>query len=152
MSFENREEIIKFVEEDYFGSAVRNDIDGVLASFEPNAKIMIRHGDNPVRRFAPNPEEGESSLVEFYEHLCGTFEVWFGNFKHFVDFEENKSACYFTVRLTPRSAEMLEEVGVQELQNCNFFRFSGKKIDHMIIYYSNTAAGASQELPTGYPT
>ena len=152
MAFRKREDVIKFVENEYFGSVVRNDIDAVLACFHANAKILIRHGDNPVRKFWLEPGAGESELREFYMHLCGTFSTWFGDFNHFIDLEENQSACYFTVRLTPFSGELLESVGEQELKNCNFFRFRDNKIEHMIIYYSNTAAEAGQKMPTGYPS
>ena len=44
MAFRKREDIIKFVEIEYFGSVVRNDIDAVLACFHADAKILIRHG------------------------------------------------------------------------------------------------------------
>jgi hypothetical protein len=151
MSFSSREDIVKFVENDYFGSVTRDDIDAVLACFHPDAKVLIRHGDNPVRHFSATPAAGESELRDFYAHLNGTFQTWFGGFKHFVDLEENRSACYFTVRLTPSSEEMLDRVGVQELNNCNFFRFRDAKIEHMIIYYSNSAAEAGADTPTGYP-
>jgi hypothetical protein len=152
MAFGERAEIVNFVENQYFGSVVRNDIDAVLACFHTDAKILIRHGDNPVRNFSLQPGARESELREFYMHLCGTFSTWFGNFNHVIDFEENRSACYFTVRLTPFSDELLESAGEQELNNCNFFRFRDDKIEHMIIYYSNSGAEAGQKMPTGYPS
>jgi hypothetical protein len=151
MSFDNRKAVIDFIENTYFGSVMQDDIPAVLKCFHDEAEVLIRHGDNPPRHFSLKPGAGESDLEDFYAHLCGTFESWFGHFKHFVDLEDDRSACYFTVRLTPKSNDEKESIGVQELQNCNFFRFKDGLINHMIIYYSNSAAEAGENTPTGYP-
>ena len=151
MAFKNRQAVIDFIEKGYFASAMRADFDGILNCFCEDVEVLIRHGDNPVRVFSKYPSGEESHLKEFYTHLSGTFEAWFGDYKHFVDLDENRCASYFTVRLTPKSPDMLAEVGVQELQNCNFFRFEDGLIKHMIIYYSNSAAEAGSRAPTGYP-
>jgi hypothetical protein len=151
MLFDNRNAVIDFVENAYFGSVMHADIPAVLKCFHDDAEVLIRHGDNPVRRFSLHPGKGEANLGEFYTHLCGNFEAWFGHFKHFIDLEENGSACYFTVRLTPKETDDKELIGVQELHNCNFFRYEDGLIRHMIIYYSNTTAEAGDNTPTGYP-
>jgi hypothetical protein len=151
MPFNSREAVMGFIEHDYFGSAMRNDVTGMLNCFIDTAKIIVRHGDNPERYFSPDPKARQTDLRIFYEHLCGTFEPWFGGFFHVVDLEQQRAACYFTVRLTPRDASQLDQVGIQMLNNCNFFDFSDGKIKKMIIYYSNSAAAPDASVPTGYP-
>lgn len=150
MTFETRETVVRFVERDYFGSAAQSDVSSMLDCFHNNAQVLIRHGDNPTRYFSPQPSEAHSDLTDFFSHLCGTFEPRFSDFQHFIDIEKNCSACYFRVLLTPRSPAMLKKVGVQELNNCNFFHYSDRKIQNMIIYYSNAAA-LGRDIPTGYP-
>ena len=151
MSLNNRAGVVSFVEESYFGNVSANNIDAVMECFHSDATVLIRHGDKPPRHFAVEPDSGESHLREFYTHLCGSFEARFEDFSHFIDLEANGSACYFTVRLTPRSADMLDSVGVQVLRNCNFFHYRGGKIERMMIYYANSAAETADAKPTGYP-
>lgn len=151
MNFESRDAVIRFVEQAYFGSAMRADVAGMLACFVPDARVTVRHGDNPERYFSPAAHGQHAELGSFFEHLCSTFEPWFGNFEHFVDLEQDRSACYFTVRLTPREPDMLADSGILELRNCNFFCYQDGKIDEMIIYYANSGASERRSMPTGYP-
>jgi hypothetical protein len=151
MSFDSRDAVISFVEQAYFGSAMRADVAGMLDCFASDACVTVRHGDNPARYFSPAAHGRYAVLGAFFEHLCGTFEPWFGDFQHFVDLEHDRSACYFTVRLTPRLPEMLAATGVLELRNCNFFHYQEKKIQDMTIYYSNSGADGQENTPTGYP-
>lgn len=149
----DREGYIKIVAESYFGNVSAGDIDAVLACFTLDATVTIRHGDNPSRTFSADGSGGWPRLRLFYEHLCGNYEPWFGEFVHYVDAENQRAACTFTVRLTPGSGSDYAAAGVQELKNCNFFSFTGDKIAEMTIYYSNSADSAKggARTPTGYP-
>lgn len=149
MSLTDRAAVIKFVEQAYFGGVQRQDVPAVMACFEPTAEVVIRHGDSPVRKFSVMPKAVTDDLQTFYAHLCGNYEAWFGDFNHFVDLDAQRSACYFTVRLTPLPAGLYADTGVQTLQNCNFFHYQDGRIRHMIIYYSNSES--VDGTPTGYP-
>lgn len=150
-----REACITLIEQTYFGNVRNGNIDATMACFTPDAHVLIRHGDNPERRFGVEPGAGETSLRDFYAHLCGNYTAWFGAFQHYIDGDEDRAASRFTVRLSPKPDGLYADAGEQELLNCNFFEFRGGLISHMIIYYSNPAAGAAKDqkpgAPTGYP-
>jgi hypothetical protein len=146
----DRESCTAFIEDTYFGNVCGGNIDSVMDCFAPDAKVIIRHGDNPERLFAVHPTAAESPLQEFYEHLCGNYDAWFGDFEHYVDTSEQRAASRFTVRLTPRPDGLYADAGPQELMNCNFFSFAGNRVHHMIIYYANPGS-AFGPAPTGYP-
>jgi hypothetical protein len=149
MSLTDRDAVIEFVEQAYFGSVQRQDIAAVMGCFEATAEVVIRHGDNPVRQFSVAPQAGADDLQTFYAHLCGNYQAQFRDFKHFVDLDAQRSACYFTVRLTPKADGLYADAGVQTLQNCNFFEYEDGRIRQMIIYYSNS--DSADGTPTGYP-
>ena len=146
----DRESCIAFIEQTYFGNVRSGDITVVMSCFSRDARVIIRHGDNLERRFGIQPTDEESPLREFYEHLCGNYDAWFGDFEHYIDTEDRRAASRFTVRLTPKPDGLYAGAGTQELFNCNFFEFRDELISHMIIYYANPKAGASG-TPTGYP-
>ena len=146
----DRESCITFIEKAYFGSVRGGNLDAVMGCFTADARVIIRHGDNQERLFGARPSDGETPLREFYEHLCGNYDAWFGDYEHYIDIEEQRAASRFTVRLTPKPDGLYADAGTQELVNCNFFEFDGDLISHMIIYYANPTAGASS-TPTGYP-
>ena len=145
-----REEYIKLVERDYFGSVVAGDMEKIMACFTEDATVTIRHGDNPVRNFNWQGSNGAVRLEEFYVHLCGNFTAWFGDFIHYIDVQEQRCACTFVVKLTPKQDSSYLVSGEQTLRNCNFFIYRNSKIAEMIIYYSNSESRAGQ-APTGYP-
>jgi len=149
MLLTDRDAVIEFVEQAYFGSVQRQDVAAVIGCFAATAEVVIRHGDNPVRNFSVTPQSGADDLQTFYAHLCGNYEAWFGDFQHFVDLDAQRSACYFTVRLTPKADGLYADAGVQTLQNCNFFEYQDGRIRQMIIFYSNSES--SDGMPTGYP-
>ena len=149
MSLTDREAVIDFVEQAYFGNVQRQDIAAVMDCFQPGAEVIIRHGDKPIRQFATATHGDTADLREFYAHLCGNYDAWFGDFTHIVDVDAQRSACYFTVRLTPKPEGLYADAGVQELQNCNFFEYENDRIRYMIIYYSNS--DSAEGAPTGYP-
>ncbi len=151
MSLSDRKAVIDFVEQDYFGNVERENIDGVLDCFQHQAEVIVRHGDNPVRYFSVAPRGDHDDLRGFYLHLCGNYTASFSGFKHFVDLDEGRSACYFDVRLTPKPDASYADSDALWLNNCNFFRYENGKIKHMIIYYSNPDSAASHDVPTGYP-
>jgi hypothetical protein len=141
---------LRFVEQQYFGNVRRGNLDTVMACFTVGAKVIIRHGDNPERVFIAGSTGEASELREFYEHLCSNYDAWFGDFQHVIDTRQQRSACYFTVKLTPKPEGLYASAGTQELHNCNFFEYQDGLIGHMIIYYSNSLAGEAGR-PTGYP-
>ncbi len=149
MKFSTREQVSAFVEDAYFGRVAERDIAAVMACFTPDAQVIIRHGDNPTRRFALQPTAETDDLTKFYAHLCTNYQPWFGDFEHVIDLGVQRSACYFTVRLTPAVSGLYADADTQTLRNCNFFEYAEGLIQHMIIFYSNAAAGAG--APTGYP-
>ena len=151
----DRESCITLIEQTYFGNVQSGNIDAVMGCFAPGAEVIIRHGDNPERLFTVQPSAGETALREFYEHLCGNYEAWFGNFVHTIDTGEQRAASHFTVHLTPKPDGLYTDAGTQILRNCNFFTFRENLISHMIIYYANSKAGIAaaglSAAPTGYP-
>lgn len=148
----DRESCIAFIEQTYFGNVRGGNVDAVMGCFTPDASLIIRHGDNPERHFGIHPAGEASPLREFYEHLCGNYDAWFGDFEHYIDTGEQRAASRFTVRLTPKPDGLYAGAGTQELLNCNFFEFHDDQISHMIIYYANPMAGIGElETPTGYP-
>jgi len=155
MTTYNRDNYVNLVEQAYFGNVALANIDAVLDCFTENCLVTIRHGDNPLRVFRKKPTVNEKPLAEFYSHLCGNFDAWFGDFVHYIDADIGMCACTFTVKLTPKQDSEYFTAGVQTLNNCNFFSYEGGKIKEMTIYYSNTEAGAaanqSVSSPTGYP-
>ena len=142
-----REAFITLVEETYFGSVVRGDVDAVIDCFTSDAVITIRHGDEAPRYFYGTPTGNQLHLSEFYKHLLGQFDPWFGDYHHYYDPEAHTGASRFQVRLTPRPDR--PDVAAQHLFNCNFFELAGDKIREMLIYYSNP--GAATQAATGYP-
>ena len=146
----DRNQYIKLVEEDYFGNVAKGNIDKVLTCFTDDTLVTIRHGDNPIRVFNKPGNNGTSQLLEFYKHLCGNYTPWFGDFIHYIDVEEQRCACTFTVKLDPKEDSDYFVAGKQTLRNCNFFTCKDGKISEMTIYYSNTESGL-EKTPTGYP-
>jgi hypothetical protein len=141
-----RQAYIELVEETYFGSVVRRDMDAILGCFSADAVVTIRHGDDAPRLFHQSPGPGEVPLSEFYAHLLAQFDPWFGDYQHYYDPIAHTGASRFQVRLTPRPGQ---QVDAQHLFNCNFFELEGEKIRAMLIYYSNP--GANAQAATGYP-
>ena len=146
---------IKLIEKHYFGNVETGDIDAAMACFTPDATVVIRHGDKPERVFSVETQTQATPLREFYQHLCGNYSVWFGEFDHYIDGEHDRAASRFTVRLTPKPGGLYGDNYEQKLLNCNFFEFRDGRISDMIIYYSNPDAGKSaaqaSSAPTGYP-
>jgi len=148
-----RDNYIFLVENAYFGNVANGNIDTVLDCFTDDCLVTIRHGDNALRIFKKIPENNEAPLYEFYAHLCGNFNAWFGNFVHYIDADVMRCACTFTVKLTPKKDSDYLAAGTQTLHNCNFFTYEENKIREMTIYYSNTEAivDTTNATPTGYP-
>jgi len=151
----DRETCIAFIEHTYFGNVQDGNIDGVMKCFAQQVEVIIRHGDRPARLFKVLPSGGETPLRDFYRHLCGNYDAWFGDFRHVVDSAANRAACHFKVCLSPKPDGQYADTGPQELLNCNFFEFDNGVISHMIIYYANPQSGGfvgrGTETPTGYP-
>ena len=147
---ENRAAYIEFIEHHYFGNVTTGDVERVMDCFVDNAKVVIRHGDLPERRFASSPRSGQNNLLNFYQHLCDNYACWFGDFQHTIDIDAQRAASRFRVRLNPRPDGLYSKFPVQQLSNCNFFEFTDGRIKYMLIYYANPANGDG-EKPTGYP-
>ena len=144
----DRAAYIDFIERRYFGGVSAGDLEGVRDCFADDAEVLIRHGDNPERRYSPSPGPGQEPLPSFFEHLCGNYDCWFGEFRHTIDVEGQRAASRFAVRLTPRPGGLYADHPVQQLLNSNFFEFADGRITFMMINYSNAAG---PDTPTGYP-
>ena len=149
---QDRAAYVRFIETSYFGNVSARRLDAVMDCFTADARVRIRHGDHPERRFAVLPKRDEVPLRDFYEHLCSNYEASFDTFHHVVDMERARAASYFDVRLRPESDGPYAGTGDQHLMNCNFFAFADNRISDMIIYYTNPSTAAQEnEKPTGYP-
>ncbi len=148
-----RDDYIYLIEQAYFGNVAKANLDAVLDCFTDDCLVTIRHGDNPLRLFRKKPTVNEKPLSDFYAHLCGNFDPWFGDFTHYIDAENSQCACTFTVKLAPKPESDYFPLGRQTLNNCNFFSYENDKIKEMTIYYSNTEANTVPDNthPTGYP-
>jgi hypothetical protein len=149
----DRMSYVEFIEQRYFGSVADGKFEKILDCFADDARVIIRHGDKPERRFAVNPQSNESELLGFYQHLCENFDCWFGDYHHYVDLKEGNAASRFTVRLTPQPKGIYANAPPQKLRNCNFFEFRAGRISDMIIYYANPQTHVTNvQLPSGKPT
>ena len=147
----SRDAYIELIEDRYFGSVSRGNIEGALSCFTPDALVTIRHGDSPPRTFRADGE-GAAALSDFLEHLLANYEPSFTDFVHYVDTENERCASRFIARLTPRPGSTHEAAGVQELRNCNFFDLAAGKFHEMLVYYTNPGSeGDHASAPTGYP-
>lgn len=102
MTVRTYEDYVRLVEEEYFGSVVRQDKPAILACFSEDATVTIYHGDNTPRRFGAKAEPGVSQLSTFFDHLLGNYDPEFLEFTHFIDAAHDCCATHFKVRLTPK--------------------------------------------------
>ena len=144
----DRSAYVDFIERRYFGKVSADDLKGVRDCFADDAEVLIRHGDNPERRYSPSPGPGQEPLLSFFEHLCGNYDCWFGQFRHTIDVDRQRAASRFAVRLTPKPEGLYADHPQQQLLNSNFFEFADGRITFMLINYANVGAS---EAPTGYP-
>ena len=144
----DRSAYIDFIERRYFGNVSADDLQAVRDCFADDAEVLIRHGDNPERRYSPSPGPGQEPLGSFFEHLCGNYDCWFGHFRHTIDIDRQRAASRFVVRLTPKPGGLYADHPTQQLLNSNFFEFAGGRISFMLINYANAAG---PDTPTGYP-
>ncbi|MBM3506044.1 MAG: nuclear transport factor 2 family protein [Alphaproteobacteria bacterium] len=136
----------------YFGCVTREDYQGVLDCFTPDARVTIFHGDNPVQQFHKNPKRGQKSYDFFYGHLFDNYVVKFTALHCVIDSAERTAAATFVPRLTPKRTSAYRKTGKLQLNNCNFFWYRGDKIADMIIYYANPTLGKKLGLATRQPT
>ena len=148
----SRDECIELIEERYFGSLARGDIETALTCFTPDAVVTIRHGDSLARTFKADGE-GADALRGFFEHLLANYEPSFTDFVHYVDTENGRCASRFTVRLASRRDSADAVSRAQELRNCNFFDLADGRFREMLIYYTNPGSESDHgSTPTGYPS
>jgi hypothetical protein len=151
----SREYYVDLVERKYFGNVEAQDIKAACSCFTNDAKVIIYHGDNEVRRYYGTPGKGEAGLEVFYDHLLGNYDAEFNDFEHTVDLDSERCASNFVVTLTPKIGSDYEESGILTLNNSNFFRCKEGKIFYMVIYYANPTLGAkigvNANSPTGFP-
>ena len=147
----SRDECIELIEERYFGSVTRGDIETALGCFTPDAVVTIRHGDSLPRTFKADGE-GADALRGFFEHLLANYEPSFTDFVHYIDAENGRCASRFTARLRPRPDSAYAVAGVQELKNSNFFDLTDGRFHEMLLYYTNPGSERDHgPTPTGYP-
>ena len=147
-----RSELIDLCENRYFGNVVRERLDAVIDCFTPDTVVVIRHGDNPERRFYGKPAAGQLHISEFWRHLNANFDARFDDFEHYVDVEQQRIASTFVVTLAPKAGSPYVSRGTLTLKNCNFFEVEAGRIAHMMVYYSNPDTGGDPVgKPTGFP-
>jgi hypothetical protein len=151
----DREYYINLIEESYFGNVSKEDITGACDCFTDDSKVVIYHGDNPVRLFYKEPKGNQQPLEVFYDHLLGNYNAKFQDFVHTIDLSDEKCASNFLVTLSPKPNSEYLSTGVLTLNNSNFFRLDNGKINYMIIYYANPTLGDllgnTNDSPTGFP-
>lgn len=135
----DRAQSISLVEDAYFGRVKTPDLDGLLALFTYDARMTVYHGDGAPDVFAANPNEtmGEAPLTAYFGYVFDNFNVDYEDFVHTVDYDAQRHACTFQVRLTPKPGSEAEAVGVQVYSNCNFFEYRDGQIADIIVYYVN---------------
>lgn len=147
-----RDELIDLCENRYFGNVVREKLDTVVDCFTPDTIVVIRHGDNPERRFYGRPAGEQLHISEFWKHLNANFDAGFTGFDHYVDTEQQRIASTFVVTLAPKPASPYVARGTLTLKNCNFFKVEDGRIAWMMVYYSNPDTGGDPVgKPTGFP-
>jgi hypothetical protein len=147
-----RQELIDLCENRYFGNVVREQLAAVVDCFTPDTMVVIRHGDNPERRFHGAPQAGELHISEFWKHLNANFDAGFDDFDHYVDVERQRIASTFIVTLAPKPHSPYVARGTLTLKNCNFFKVEDGRIAYMMVYYSNPDTGGDPVgKPTGFP-
>ena len=147
-----RPELVDLCENRYFGNVVRERLDAVLACFTPDTVVVIRHGDNPERRFFGRPEGEALHISEFWKHLNANFVASFEDYEHVVDTEQQRIASTFLVTLAPKPDSPYVGRGTLQLKNCNFFWVEDGLIARMLVYYSNPDTGGDPVgKPSGYP-
>jgi ketosteroid isomerase-like protein len=114
------------VEEKYFASVDRKDMDAVLDCFAEDAVFTIQS--------AFTTHEGrDTGIRKMFENLFATYEqkIVHRDFKHVVDVENNRCAAQFEVELA--DAEGNETY----LSNCNFFYLNENgKFERVFVYMS----------------
>jgi hypothetical protein len=147
-----RSELVELCENRYFGNVVLERLDAVLACFTPDTIVVIRHGDNPERRFHGRPQGDALHISEFWKHLNANFDARFEDFEHVVDVEQQRIASIFLVTLAPKAASPYASRGTLQLKNCNYFWVEDGLIARMLVYYSNPDTGGDPlGKPSGYP-
>lgn len=147
-----RHELIDLCENRYFGNVVRERLDAVLECFTRDTLVVIRHGDNPERRFYGSPQGEGLHISEFWKHLNANFDARFEDYEHVVDTEQQRIASTFLVTLAPKPGSPYVGRGTLQLKNCNFFWVEDGLIARMLVYYSNPDTGGDPVgKPSGYP-
>lgn len=146
-----RLELVDLVEQRYFANVAREQLEAVLDCFTPDTTVLIRHGDNPERRFYGTPTGDALPISAFWRHLNGNFNARFDTFEHVIDTEQQRIASTFLVTLAPKPDSPYFAFGTLLLKNCNFFWVEDARIARMLIYYSNpNTGGTGPDKPVGY--
>lgn len=152
MTHLTRTELIELCERRFFGNLVREKVDAVVACCTPDARVTVRHGDNPERHFYGRPAAGQEHLSVFWNHVNANFHAGFTDFEHYVDVEQQRVASTFIVTLAPKPHSPYVSRGTLTLRNCNFFKIEDGRIASIVVYYSNPDTGGDPVgKPTGFP-
>jgi ketosteroid isomerase-like protein len=121
-----RDYYVDMVEEKYFASVDRKDMEAVLDCFAEDAVFTIQS--------AFTTHEGrDTGIRQMFENLFATYEqkIVHRDFKHVVDAENNRCAAQFEVELTDT------EGNETYLSNCNFFYLDENgKFERVFVYMS----------------
>ncbi len=135
MHLTSRDQYIDIVEHRYFGAMARARPEQILPLLADTAVLTGFFGSNVPRIVKHHPKEGEESFEQFLGALHTDFALAYSSFEHFVDVDQQRSACTFLLEVTPRSRDSI--VGIRRLRNCNFFRFEAGLITMVTAYFAS---------------
>lgn len=133
----DRDDYITLVEQNYFGSVMKEDLAGVVPCFTDDCEVVICKGDETPRRSCGSATVGQNPLAAFYEQLFIDYETVVEDFERTIDVSAHRCASNFTVTFTPKPGAAHEDVGPLRYTNSNFFRCRDGKIHAMIVYFAN---------------
>ena len=119
-------QLVKLVEQDYFGNVDAQKLDAVLAALAPDAKLTVQTA------FVTH-DGRDTEIRRMFEGFFRAFPTgWHGDFQHVVDVPNQRVASQFDVRLVdPEGREVTAS-------NCNFFRIRDGLIHRIFVYMSSS--------------
>ena len=132
-----RADYIALVEDSYFGSMTRGDLQRILALFSPDARITTFYGDTPARRISAVPVDGEEPLTAFFAKAIDNFDVRYSDFEHVVDTQAQRIWSMYTLHIAGKPGGAMKDVPPRTLRNCNFFELEDGKIMAVTAYFAN---------------
>jgi hypothetical protein len=135
MRLTSRHQFIEIVQHQYFGSMARAQPGQILPLLADAAVLTGFFGSDAPRLVRQCPGLGEESFERFLGALHAEFALSYTDFEHFIDVDEQRSACTFLLEVTPRNAT--STLPTRKLRNCNFFQFEQGLITAVTAYFAS---------------